>query len=487
MLVSDAELLRSGSKFKALEELRERHERRNELIKRLIIDHDRRDLFATLLAGYYVYDSHQLLIDWNQAHAEFNLMLAFRDLGKTTIGTINDAACEIVQDRDVRILIGSKTDSNARSFLKELKAKLRRPQVEEVFGPFYNMNNWNQTEIEVLGREIESKEPTVKALGVESTVTSQHYDIIYGDDLVSRDNSRTETQRSTVKDFLYSTLDPCLEPTGYRPGRVCGFRLRGTHYHPDDLYQDIIDNDERFDGHVAIIPAVQEDGVTSNFPEKFSDAYFAQKRRLGMLYFGPQYLLDTTFMKGDVFDYSTFKWTNTLPPLDTLKIWVGVDLAISLTERADFFAIVTVGQDESGNTYLLHFYTNRLVPSKVNEVIARVVDRFDPIRVGIESNQYQAAKLYELKDDERYRHIPTVAVPSHKDKETRARTHLSPAFENGEFYFYTGVDTGDFEEQLVHFPKKPNDLVDAAVIAMTLAGKSRKRKRSKRVNEPGVL
>jgi len=488
MMLSEAELLRSSGKVKAIEEVRERREISNEILRRLIIENKRVDLLATLLCGYYAYDPHLAMMEWNELHPDFNLILAFRDLGKTTISTINDAAWEIVNDPNVRLLLGSKTDTNARAFLRELKRKLVRPDLVEVFGQQFNAAKWNEFEIEVIGKTMDNKEPTVRALGAESAVASQHYDVIYGDDIVSEDNSRTENQRDTLKRFFYSILDPCLEPPFYRPGRQTGFRVRGTRYHPYDLYHHIMENDQRFEGKVRIIPATDINGV-SNFPEKFSDEYFREKRAaLGSLFYFPQYMLDTEVMKGEVFDYNWFRWVDSVPAISQLSVFTGVDLAISQKKGSDSFAIVTVGVDNQQNIYLLHYWTGIIPTGKQTKVICRVADRFHPVRTGIEATQYQEAKAQELRMNPDTKYVNAIPVWVNKNKVTRAM-NVTPILEDGRFHFYTGMDTGRLEEQLVMFPKKPRDLVDALVIALNLATNKNRRggKRRKREKEPGLI
>lgn len=200
---------------------------------------------------------------------------------------------------------------------------------------------------------------------------------------------------------------------------------------------------------------------------------------------------DTEAMKGEIFQYDDCQRLNLedFPDIKSLRIFMGVDLAISENEAADKFAICVIGvtPDKSGY-YVLDYFEDQL---RFNAQTAKILDfarRWDPIRIAIETNQYQEAQYQQLKDlskenpdmpELRLRSIKTI-----KDKITRA-WKLSALFEDKRIYFKKGAHD-QLIEHLVLFPNhKYRDLFDALDLAVGASKVGRKRK--KREHEPGLL
>jgi predicted phage terminase large subunit-like protein len=169
--------------------------------------------------------------------------------------------------------------------------------------------------------------------------------------------------------------------------------------------------------------------------------------------------------------------------MKSLRVFMGVDLAISEEEKADKFAIIVIGvtKDRSGY-YVLDYFEDQLRFSAQTKKIIEYYKRWKPIRVGIETNQYQAAQyqtLREVDKDFRARRVHT-----DKDKITRA-WKLSSIFEDKRVYFRKGAQAL-LIEHLVLFPNhKYKDLFDAFDIAVGTSKMKRRRGGERR--EPGVI
>lgn len=199
---------------------------------------------------------------------------------------------------------------------------------------------------------------------------------------------------------------------------------------------------------------------------------------------------DTEAMKGEIFQYDDCQRLedDKYPSKDTLRVYMGVDLAISEDEKADKFAIVVIGiaQDRSAY-YVLDFYENQLRFSAQTAKIIEYARRWDPIRIAIETNQYQEAQYQTLKDFEgesRGFDLRLKPVKTSKDKITRA-WKLSSIFEDKKVYFRNARAYDLLVEHMVLFPNhRYKDLFDAFDLAV-LASKLKKR-RTREV-EPGVI
>ncbi len=464
----------------------------NEVLRREIIENDRTDILATEVLGYQLMPMHRAMQRWQLLHPD-SLQLVFRGAGKTTICTVTKTIHYLIKDRNLRILIASKTKGNAEGFLKEIKAHLEGNQrLIEVFGEFYDahkVTKWDNTEIEVLGRTKITKEASITCVGVESAVVSRHYDIIISDDLVDEDNSRTKHMRDKVKQWYYQTLDPTLMPP--EPGRrhVGEHHRQGTRYHFDDLYGHLIANELK--NHTQIVPALDEEG-RSPWPERYPPQWLQEKKvKSGAIIFNAQYQCDTEAMKGEVFQYDQCQQLNEdeWPSEDELKIFGGIDLAITEDQKNDQFAQVIIGcrgkvmagRRSDFEVFVLAFMAAHLRFPQQTPKIIEWYDKWDPIQVGIESNAYQAAQYQTLK----HKRPSSRFMPIHtsKDKPSRA-WKLAALFDEGRVFFKKGVH-GPMIDQLVQYPNHQfKDLFDALDLAVQSARRPQ-RKRARR--EPGVL
>jgi phage terminase large subunit-like protein len=458
----------------------------NEWIRRQILKNNRTDILAGAVLGLEVKPFHLAMMRFQFAHPD-NLQLAFRGSGKTTTCTVTKVIHLLLKNPNLRILLASKTITNAQGFLKEIKNHFESNDfLTELFGAYYDprrVGKWDETEIEVLPRTVPNKEASVTCVGVGSTVVSKHYDVIISDDLVDEENSRTLQQREKTKTWYYQTLDPTLEPPDEKvPHRGEHHRL-GTRYHYADLWGHLIDNELK--EHHQIIPALDEHG-RSPWPEKFPPKYFTEKKRKsGLIIFNAQMQCDTEAMKGEIFQYDDCQ--QLLPkefPASTegLQVFMGVDLAIKEKETTDKFAIVVLGiTPDRSQYYVLDFFEEQLRFTKQTSKILEFYRRWKPIRVGIETNAYQDAQAQQLKEkdpDIRLRPIQTDI-----DKITRA-WKLSALFEDKRVFFRTSQVL--LIEHMVLFPNhRYKDLFDAFDIAVRASRiKGRRRAREK---EPGLL
>jgi predicted phage terminase large subunit-like protein len=464
--------------------------RSNEWIRRQVIEKNRIDILAGAVLGLDVKPFHVEMMRFQFRHPD-SLQLVFRGAGKTTTCTVTKTIHYLLKNPNFRLLIVSKTANHAKGILKEVKNHFEtNVRLTEIFGAYYDakkMKKWDETEIEVLPRTIPAKEASVTTIGVGGQVVGKHYDAIISDDLVDEENSRTKLQRDKLRQWNYSSLDPTLEP----PDDICEHRGEhhrlGTRYHYDDLWGHFVANELK--EHHQIIRALSPDGQ-SPWPEKFSPEFFMSKRKKGgLIIFNAQYQNDTEAMKGEIFQFDDCQRipSTSYPDVTGLRVYMGVDLAISEDEKADKFAIVVIGitPDRSAH-YVLDFYEGQLRFTAQTSKIVEYAKRWDPIRIAIETNQYQEAQYQRLKDFEgeaRGFDLRLKPVQTSKDKITRA-WKLSSIFEDKKVYF-KDIEQDLLVEHMVLFPNhRYKDLFDAFDLAI-LASKLKKRKR--RDQEPGVI
>lgn len=457
----------------------------NEWIRRAVIERNRIDILATEVLGYEVMPFHLRMMQYQFLHPD-NLQLAFRGAGKSTTCTVTKAIHLLLKNPNLRILIASKSLQNAEAFLKSIKKQFEsNERLAEIFGPYYDSQRtkkWDNKEIEVLPRNSKEKEASITCVGVEGTIVSKHYDVIIADDLIDEENSRTKHMRDKTKQWYYQTLDPTLDPPDPDVPHRGEFHRLGTRYHYSDLYGHLIENELK--NHHHIIKALNEKGQ-SPWPEKRPPEWFAKKKRKsGLIIFNAQYQCDTEAMKGEIFQYDDCQRIDPAeyPSLAGLRVFMGVDLAISESEAADKFAIVVIGATKDRTAYYtLDYYEGQLRFSQQTKMILRFYRRWDPIVAVVESNQYQLGQIHTLQDT--YPGIRVRPKNTDKDKVTRAMK-LEPLFEQGRMFFKKN-EHDLLVEQLVLFPNyEYKDLFDAFDLAVT---GSRMKRRSSRTSEPGVI
>lgn len=125
----------------------------------------------------------------DEVKARRRLKLMPRTHYKTTIWTISLSIKDILNDRNVTILIVADTGTNASRFMREIQQhfemnELFRWLYPEVIPPNFTKATWSQTEM-IVPRTKVCREPTVDAIGAMGGIESRHYDIIRPDDLVT--------------------------------------------------------------------------------------------------------------------------------------------------------------------------------------------------------------------------------------------------------------------------------------------------------------
>ena len=164
-------------------------------------------------------------------------------------------------------------------------------------------------------------------------------------------------------------------------------------------------------------------------------------------------------------------WLRQGEPLDLegLRLSIGVDLAISTKEGADYTAAVAMARDSSGRVYILDADRVRASFDGVLAFIRGFVARQRaPVSVvAVEQVAYQAAVIQELL---RTTELPVIGVRPDRDKVTRFLP-LQARYEQGLILHAPDLSKA-YTRELLGFPVgEHDDLIDAAVYAYrSLAG-----------------
>jgi predicted phage terminase large subunit-like protein len=469
-----SEMVEHYHKYKAM---------RDECLKHEILYNNRIDLLATEVLGYVTKPFHLAMMDFQFKHPD-SLQLVYRGAGKSTICTVTKSIHCLLKNPEFTILISSKTIGNAIGFLKEIKGHFEENErLIELFGPQYDSRlcrKWDQAEIEILPKKNVTKEASITCVGVEGTIVSKHFDMHISDDLVDEANSATQHMRDKVKTWYYKVLDPTLNPPDPKVPHRGEHHRQGTRYHFNDIWGHLIENELK--SHHNIILGIDENGHVP-WPERHSPAWMKEKRKkTGIIIFNSQFQNDTEAMKGEIFQYDDCQKVDEEDVPAKLRVFMGVDLAISQDEQADHFAIVVIGIDKNKNRYVIDWFDGQLRFGAQTAKIKEFYKRHKPIRCCIETNAYQAAQYDTLKETDP--DIRLRKVHQNKDKIARA-WKLSALFENKKMFFKKTNDVQTIIEQLVLFPSfRYKDLFDALDLAVKASKMKKKRNRKE---EPGLI
>jgi len=180
--------------------------------------------------------------------------------GKSTLFTHDITCWVIARDRTIRIMIGSRTERQARMYVGRIKRTLERDvpmradsdAVEQgrafdadatladdfgMFKPEGRSDRWASNELTVRqtnGVSLDDKENTVSAWGMDSGFLGGRFDLVIWDDLVDRKNTRTSEAKDALVEWWDSEAETRIEPGGV-------LLLQGQRISPNDLYRYCLD------------------------------------------------------------------------------------------------------------------------------------------------------------------------------------------------------------------------------------------------------
>jgi predicted phage terminase large subunit-like protein len=434
--------------------------------------------FVNKVFGFRVDGCHEQMLEFLNNN-KYGMLLCPRGHGKSKMAQ-GLVAWLAVNNPDIRIIIVSDTDTKARLFLTTIKNILEySPVIKEYYGDITS-SPWTESAITVAGRTRIQTEPTVLAVGSGSgKVTGMHSDIILLDDIESFDSARSELQRTRLKDWYKTTLSPVLMAHGKTI--VCG-----TRYHFADFYSML---DEEFSFEKLILPAINKDGkalcewlvpLDSKYGKDgklLVKGLSTIKAELGSVIYALQYMNDTSLLSaGTIFRHEDFRFYKRfifddnkvyVELLDGTKelikrIVIGIDLAISEKQTADYTAMIIAGKTAKGNIYILDYINKRLTFNKQLHLIENLVEKWTPNEVAIEKVAYQEALIDELK---RRGGLKIMAISPTRDKVARA--YLVSGLVESNLVHFKQEGMSDVTDNLTIFPDgEHDDIADAFVYTL---------------------
>ena len=442
---------------------------------------------------------HSELCRWwtRQDAKSHQLTLLPRDHGKSRYAAFW-VAWQITRDPTIRVLYISATSNLAEKQLKFigdiLTSKIYRKYWPEMVNKEVGKRErWTTSEISVdhpKRKEEAVRDPTIFTGGLTTSLTGLHCDIAVLDDVVIYENAYTEEGRNKVKS-QYSLLSSI-------EGGDAKEMVVGTRYHPNDLYQSMIETEEDiYDDNGNITGSrevyevferkVEDQGDGSGeflWPRQqrsdgkwfgFSREILAKKRAkyLDKTQFRAQYYNDPNDGSDANIDRSKFQYydkaflnrsgNHWYYKDKRLNLTASVDFAYSTGQRSDYTAICIAGMDSDRNIYVLEI--DRFKTTKISEYFEHIFNAYTKWqfrKLAAEATAAQKAIVEELKSSYIRPQglgfsIVEVKPTRHQgSKEERLAAILEPAYGNDAVYHYRGGNCQVLEDELVlQFP--PHD------------------------------
>ncbi len=456
-------------------------------------------------------DIHKETIRWwtREDAGDHQLLLIPRDHQKSYLAALR-ALWAITKNPAVTILYISSTSKLAEKQLglikQILESKIYRKYWPDMTLPEETKrNNWTKSEIEVdhpLRKKEVIRDPTILTAGLTTSITGLHFDIAILDDVVVQENAYTTEGRNKVE-RQYSLLSS-IESVAAEEWVV------GTRYHPKDLYGQMLEMEaEVIDEHgittskMAVYEImerqVEENGDGSGdylWPRQcradgrwfgFNSQILAIKRAkyLNKSQFRAQYYNDPNDpdnenIASSLFQYYDRKflerqgdtWRFQDKPLN---VFAAIDFAFSLTDKADFTALVTIGVTAQGDIYVLdidRFKTN-LISVYYNKMF-EAYTKWGFRKIRAEVTVAQDVIVEDLKQQIRRGGIALSIDRFRPDrysgsKEERMRAALNPRYENNSIWHYQSGITSELEDELRQQHPRHDDIKDALANAVAIS------------------
>lgn len=405
------------------------------------------------------------------------VICAFRESGKSTIITTALPIWSIIGELQKKfVVICSQTQTQARLHLANIVKELENNElIRKDFWPY----DWEENEMGVTAINLKKYGAKIIAISKEQTVRGIRHgehrpDLIISDDIEDSRSVRTSDAREQT--FKWYTSE--ILPLG---GDHTKYITVGNLLHEDSLIlrlRDSIENGKR-NGVFKFYPIMNSDEVPL-WIERFPDLEAIKKleaRIANSIQFQREYMLrlvpdeDQIICRDDIHYYDPEE-----PSLDNHERYcrvVGVDLAISQKDSADYTALVYiyVAIDKKGR--IVRYYVTGKPDGLVNRrmdfntTIEQVRDfnkKYNPTFY-VETTGYQEALVQALKDDN------IIDVECYKpNQDKRARLNMIANYiKSGKIVFNkTGCE--ELITQLVGFGvEKYDDLVDALTCAIIMA------------------
>ena len=343
------------------------------------------------------------------------------------------AACiyNIALDRDVRLVLGRATTTDAESTLDGIKTTITgNPDVRAVFGELgIKFSGWTSENITVADRKAGAREPTIDTTGLNTSKTGSHPDGVFLDDLVHENNYLSTTimeqARRKVQAF-YPIVERwgslLVQGTMWGDNDLCGSLLEQDHIREQSgkppRWRKLIWGAYKDDGKVrfpSLLPEARlEDLRGKTDPKMFSSWYLNVSRTEGENIFplSSMRYFEGDFTAGPFSELRLRAEDNDGAPIDCnlplirrfgliipMVTVITIDPAPTVGPTSDFTGICVTGFDRDANWWVLYADEIKKLPHERLELIEYLARRFSPRIIASENADMDMVLLQDRMRD----------------------------------------------------------------------------------------
>lgn len=399
------------------------------------------------------------------------VIVAFRGSAKSTIMTLSLPIWSIIgREQKKYILILGHTMHQAKIYMKNIKEELEKNnRLRRDLGPFQEDDEWHSFSVVIpkYNARITCASYEQSIRGVRNRQTRP--DLIVCDDVEDLESVKTLEGR----DKLHQWLTGEVIPAGDRDTRLF---IVGNLLHEDSLIMRLKNSIEEkiFDGIFRAYPLVDDNGKVA-WPGKFptEKEIDTERKKIGSeVAWQREYMLRIVPDENRVIQPNWITYYQTPPPTqrqDFRFAAIGVDLAISKNEKADYTAMVSAlvfGRKEDLKIFILPNLVNKRLSSLETQkqiiCLSRVIGNGIPLKIFIEDVGYQSSLIEALRGQ----NIPAEGVKVHGQDKLARLTTGAFLIESGKVRFPSAA-ADELISQLVNFGfQKHDDLADALAILL---------------------
>lgn len=281
--------------------------------------------------------------------------------------------------------IFSATKDQAKEILEDIKTELEtNPRLQHLVP--VRKHKWRSDAIRLTNGH------TIYARGYGTKVRGRHPHYIICDDVLNDETAYSELIRQKEKDYFFTAITNMILPDGQ-------ILVIGTPFHKLDLYADLSKNKQ----YVYRQYQALDKNDCPLWPDRYDKARLAERREeIGPIRFAREFqcnpvaddmsLFPSGLFIGDPVEQPTVCLGADKEYWDELGItaYMGVDVAMSASVRADYMVIWVMGTDAKGNRWIMDIDRERGVgfQDQLSRIV-RLARKYDPALIFIEANQMQ--------------------------------------------------------------------------------------------------
>lgn len=228
-------------------------------------------------------------------------------------------------------------------------------------------------------------------------------ELVLFDDLLSDSDANSPTVINAIKETIYKGVMPALHPTKRK------IIFNGTPFNKNDPIYSAVESGE---WEVNVYPVCNEfpcsrEEFRGSWEDRFTYEFVRDEYNLNLnsgqvKAFKQEYMLRIASEEDRVIlddDISWFNVKDVMNQKQRYNFYITTDFATSTSRKADYTVIGVWAVDKDMNRYLVDGFIGRVLMNKTFSELFRLVQKYNPMQVGIEVTGQQGGFIPLLKDE----------------------------------------------------------------------------------------